>query len=168
MQLNKSSAEKRLQDMFMDDMPIIEFTPAKANISTNWFSEYKKVRADFLRNLTDSVQELAFMNLSQEEFMDLITAKKIPNNISIRMRIPLIYGGKIEPDNMFLCKTMPHAYSIDRFIIEQSDAKTLWLPNPEKKVYVPANTTGGGDGGNATEDRLSQMSAHFAADRGMG
>ena len=43
----------------------------------------------------------------------------------------------------------------------------IWLPNPAKKIYVPAHTAGGGDGGNATEDRLSQMAAQIAQSRGM-
>ena len=36
-----------------------------------------------------------------------------------------------------------------------------------KKIYIPAHTAGGGEGGNATEDRLAQMAAQFAASRGM-
>ena len=165
MQLNKLSAEKRLQDLFMDDLPVIEFTPNKTHVSPDWFSEYKKLRYEFLNSLTDSIQELAFMNLSQDEFIELIMGKKIPNNISLRLKVPLIYGGKLALDNMFLCKTFPHSHNIDRFIIEQFDSKTIWLPNPAKKIYIPAHTMGGGDGGNATEDRLAQMAAQFAADR---
>ena len=47
----------------------------------------------------------------------------------------------------------------------QTGAHTIWLPNPAKKIYLPAHTTGGGDGGNTTEDRLAQISAQIAADR---
>lgn len=167
MQLNKSSAETILKTLFMDDLPIIEITPIRTKVAPDWFTKYKKLCRDFLRSLTDNVQELAFLNLSQDEFMDLVMGKKISNNLSIRLRIPLIYGGKLEIDNMFLCRTFPHSHNIDRFIIDQADAKTLWLPNPVKKVYVPAHTTGGGDGGNATEDRLSQMAAQIVAGKGM-
>ena len=56
---------------------------------------------------------------------------------------------------------------MDRFIIAQSGAQTIWMPNPTKKIYLPAHTAGGGDGGNATEDRLAQIGAQIAADRDM-
>lgn len=167
MQLNKSSAERRLAELFMDDMPVMEFTVRSVPVSTDWFARYKIIRTEFLRSLTDSIEDLAFLNLSQEEFIDLIMGKKIPNNISIRFRIPLIYGGKLDIENLFLCKTFSNSHNLDRFIIEQSGSATIWLPNPQKKVYVSAHTATGGAGGNATEDRLSQMSAQFAASRGM-
>lgn len=36
-----------------------------------------------------------------------------------------------------------------------------------QKIYIPAHTGGGGDGGNATEDRLSQIAAQIASGRGL-
>lgn len=165
MQLNESAAEKILADMSMDDMPVSEHTPIPTALSPDWFKKYKELCHEFTSSLTDSVQELAFMNLSQDEFMGLLMGQSIPKNISFRFRIPLMLGGKMEIDNMFMCWTFPHSMRMDKFIIMQSDAKTIWLPNPAKKIYLPAHTTGGGDGGNATEDRLAQMAAQLAAGR---
>lgn len=165
MQLNAASAEKILSDMSMDDMPLLEYAPKPTPLSPDWFAQYKKLCHEFTSSLTDSVQELAFMNLSQDEFMGLLMGQSIPKNISFRFRIPLMWGGKMEIDNMFMCWTFPHAMRMDKFILMQSDAKTVWLPNPNKKIYLPAHTTGGGDGGNATEDRLAQMAAQLAAGR---
>ena len=165
MQLNESAAEKILADMSMDDMPVSEHTPIPTALSPDWFKKYKELCHEFTSSLTDSVQELAFMNLSQDEFMGLLMGQSIPKNISFRFRIPLMLGGKMEIDNMFMCWTFPHSMRMDKFIIMQSDAKTIWLPNPTKKIYLPAHTTGGGDGGNATEDRLAQMSAQLAGGR---
>jgi hypothetical protein len=106
------------------------------------------------------------MNLPQEEFMNLIMGRSIPENMSFRLRIPLIWGGKLEIDNMFMCRTFPHAHKMDIFIATQSDANTIWLPNPTNKVYHPAQTLGGGDGGNGTEDRLTEtMAAQIASNR---
>jgi hypothetical protein len=167
MQLKKSSAEKRLSDFFMDDLPIMEFNVQETNVASDWFVKYKNLRREFMRSLNDSIEDLVFLNLSQDEFMGLIMGRSMPANLSIRFRIPLIWGGKLEIENMFLCRTFPHSYNMDRFIIEQSGNDTIWLPNPAKKVYVPAHTAGGGDGGNATEDRLSQLAAQLAANRGM-
>lgn len=167
MQLKKSSAEKRMADLFMDDLPVMEFTPQAATVDADWFTKYKKLRVDFMRSLTDSAEDLAFLNLTQDEFIGLVMGRALPANLSIRFRVPLVWGGKLELDNMFMCRTFPHSHNMDRFIIEQSGADTIWLPNPARKVYVPAHTLGGTEGGNATEDRLSQMAAQFAADRGM-
>jgi len=72
----------------------------------------------------------------------------------------------LDISNMFLCWTFPHSHNLDRFIIEQNDAATVYLPNPEKKVYLTSHIGGGGDGGNAASDRLSQAAFNAMADRG--
>lgn len=167
MQLSKESAEQKLADMRMEDMPIISISPIPAQVPSDWFQQYKKLCHGFITSLTDSVEELAFMNLSQEEFMALIMGRKIPANLSIRFRIPLVWGGKLSIDNLFMCKTFPHSHNLDLFIIDQYGNETIWLPNPVKKIYVPAHTASGGDGGNATEDRLSQLAAQISAERDM-
>ena len=166
MQLNESSAQQKLIAMGMDDMPVMEYRPTACKLDSDWFQKYSQLRRDFLISLSDSMEELVFMNLPQDEFVNLIMGKVLPDNLSIRFKIPLLWGGKLEIENMFLCWTFPHSYNLDRFIIEQSDAKTIFLPNPEKKVYLTTHTGGGGDGGNASSDRLSQAAFNFMADRG--
>lgn len=167
MQLTKEQAEQKLNELRMEDLPLINITPQKASLSSDWFIKYKKACHEFILSLSDSIEELAFMNFSQEDFMNLITGRKIPDNLSIRFRIPLMYGGKIETDNMFMCWTFPNSYRIDKFIADQAGNETIWLPNPKKKVYVSAHTASGGDGGNATSDRLSQLAAQLSQSRGM-
>lgn len=167
MQFNQATAEKRISDLGMSDLPLMEIRPVPARIDPDWFAKYKETAHRFMTSLTDSVESLAFMNLGQDEFMALIMGRAMPTNVSLRLRVPLMWGGKIEESNMFLCRTFPLAHNMDRFIIEQSGATSVWLPNPAKKVYVPAHTASGGDGGNATEDRLAQMAAQIAAGRGM-
>ena len=167
MQLNKSSAEKRVADLFMDDLPVMEYKPMPSAVPSDWFARYKTLRREFMRSLTDSVEDLAFMNLSQDEFMALVTGRAMPANTSLRFRIPLQWGGKLEISNLFLCRTFPHSHNMDRFIIDQAGSDTIWLPNPARKVYVPAHTASGGDGGNETEDRVSQLAAQLAGSLGM-
>lgn len=166
MQLNEHSAIERLIQLGMDDMPVIEYTPQRCALDADWFKKYSILRRKFMESLTDSFEEIAFMNLSQEEFINLAIGKSLPENTSIRFKIPLIWGGQLDISNMFLCWTFPHSYNMDRFIIEQTDAKTIFLPNPAKKVYITSHTGGGGDGGNATSDRLSQIASNFMAGRG--
>ena len=166
MQLNKHSALERLAILGLDDMPVMEYTPKYCTLDPDWFKKYSTLRREFLNSLSDSMEEIAFMNLSQTEFVNLLMGNALPDNISIRFRIPLIWGGELNIDNMFLCWTFPHSFNLDRFIIEQSDAKTVFLPNPEKKVYLTTHTGGGGDGGNATSDRLSQSAFNALTGRG--
>lgn len=166
MQLTQSAAEKILMDMNMDDLPLISVRPAPHSVSPDWYTKYRDAVRRFMMSLTDSTEELAFMNLSQEEFMSLLMGRAIPTNLSVRFRTPLVWGGEISPDNMFMCSTFPHSQNLDKFIITQAGADMIWMPNPAKKIYVPAHTAGGGAGGNATEDRLSQMAAQIAAGRG--
>lgn len=167
MQLSQASADKIMKDMGMDDMPLQAIRPTPHAVSADWFQRYRAARHSFMQSLMDSVEELAFMNLTQDEFMNLVMGRALPQNTSIRMRIPLTWGGEISPENMFLCSTFPHSQNMDRFIIGQTGYETIWLPAPAKKIYVPAHTAGGGDGGNATEDRLAQMAAQIAASNSM-
>ncbi|MBR6597923.1 MAG: hypothetical protein IKL37_00670 [Alphaproteobacteria bacterium] len=167
MKLSETAAEKIISDMGMGDLPLVEIQPIPSPVAPDWFVRYKELCQKFLLSLTDSVDTLAFMNFSESEFMGLITAQSVPENISIRFRTPLVWGGKLETDNLFLCWTFPHSYNMDRFIAGQFGNTSIWMPNPTKKVYLPAHTADGGDGGNATEDRLAQMAAQLAAGRDM-
>lgn len=154
MKMTKEFAEKRLSFLFMEDMPIIEHKTVITKLSSDWFSNYKKVRSNFLKKITNSLDELFWLNLSEKSIMDLLTKEKIPNNISLRFRIPIIYGGEISVENMFLCKTFPHSYNIDKFLSEQIGQENIWLPNPKKDIYAPIHTSatsGGGNGTNLTQ-----------------
>ena len=164
--LNKESAMERLSSMGMEDMPVMEYRPTRCSVSPDWFKEYTALRREFLSSLTDSFEEIAFMNLSQQEFMNLIMGNSLPENTSLRLRIPLIWGGKLTVDNMFLCYTFPHSHNLDKFIIEQTNSEIVYLPNPEKKIYVTTHLSGGGDGGNATSDRLTQSAGFMMSGRG--
>jgi len=165
MQWTKATAEKRLKDLKMPDMPIMSVVPHAATVAPDWFQKYKKLCREFMRSLSDSVQELAFMNMGRDEFMRLMMGREMPGNLSIRFRMPLIWGGALEIDNLFMCATFPLSQNLDRFIIEQSGNETIWLPNPAKKIYLPIHSTISGNGGNAVADRLNQFAATVVAGR---
>lgn len=167
MQLNEAAAQKRLADLGINDIPLAPLRPCNTQVSPDWFTKYRNLCHEFMMSLTDAVEELSFLNLSQDEFMGLLMGKRLPNNLSIRFRTPLVWGGKMDISNLFMCRTFPISNNLDRFIIEQYGNDVIWMPNPAKKIYVSAHTIGGGDGGNATEDRLSQIAAQIAAGRAM-
>lgn len=167
MQLTQTDAQRRLAELGMENMPIISVRPTPAMVPADWFARWKDLTRSFVASLTDSVQDLAFLNLSQDEFVAFMMGQRIPDNMSFRMRIPLVWGGKLEIENMFMCHTFPHAQNMDLFILEQIGASEVWLPNPAKKIYLPTQSLTGGEGGNATEDRLSQIAAQISSNRGM-
>jgi len=168
MKISETVAISRISELGMDDMPLIEYTKKNAQLPADWFARYRKLCREFMESLTDSATEIAFMNLSQNEFMGLITGRALPRNTSIRWRIPITIGGELTIENMFLCRTFPHSHKLDRFILEQADNDTIWLPNPARAIYIPAHTAGGGVGGNATTDRLSQIAAQIVNDNSLG
>jgi len=165
MQYTKESAMERLATLGMDDMPVMEYKPQRCVIDKDWFKKYSMLRREFLTSLADSYEEIAFMNLNQNEVMNLIMGKSAPENTSIRFRVPLVWGGELSIDNMFMCSTFPQCHNLDRFILEQSDAHIVFLPNPAKKIYVQTHLGGGGAGGNATSDRLSAAAINYVMGR---
>ena len=168
MKIPENIAAQRLAELGMDDMPVMEYTPKPTKLPTDWFTTYRKLCHEFMETLTDCATEIAFMNLSQNEFMGLISGKTLPRNTSIRWRIPITLGGEMSVKNMFLCRTFPLSHNLDRFIMEQFGNETLWLPNPAKSVYVTTHTAPGGTGGNATSDRLTQMAAAISNNNSLG
>ncbi|MDR0803466.1 MAG: hypothetical protein LBO08_00030 [Rickettsiales bacterium] len=152
MQLNKSSAEQILRELHVSNMPLMEIPATFATVAPDWFARFKTARAEFMRGLTDAMEQLSFFSFSQDEFMGLISGRRLPENFSVRLRIPVMYGGRLEPSNMFLCKSFPFSHNLDRFILGQRGAASLWLPNPKTKIYNPTANFAGGDGGNDTGD----------------
>lgn len=165
MQWTQATAEKRLSELKMPDMQITAFSPHVTRVDPNWYPKYKKLSREFIKSLSDCVEELAIMNLGREEFMNLLMGREIPINLSLRFRIPLIWGGQLDIENMYMCFTFPYSQNLDRFIIEQCDNETIWLPTPAKKIYLPIHSTISGNGGNAVADRLSQIAAGMSTNR---
>ena len=166
MQLNASTAEKLISELGMPDMPLRTVTPTPTPLSPDWYSLYKDLCRRFMMSLGDSVETLAVMDIPQDDFMNMLMGRSLPDNLSFRFRVPLAWGGRMEIENMFMCRTFLHSYNMDRFILTQSDAQTVWLPDPAQKVYWPAHMLSGGDGGNGTEDRLTeQFASNFVSDR---
>jgi hypothetical protein len=161
----KRDAEARLAQFLMDDMPIEECPAVPSPLPRDWFAVFRAARVEFMESLGESIPELALLNLSREDFMDLLSGRRIPENLAIKFRRPVLYGGLLAPDNMFLMPLFPTGFNLDIFMAEQSGQGRIFYPNPTRKVYVSVQMLSGGDGGNATADRLAQG---FAAQMNQG
>lgn len=87
MQFNKDTALDKLSELGMEDMPVMEYQPTKCILNKDWFTQYTTLRKTFLSSLIDSIEDIVFMNLPQEEYINLVTGQSIPENLSIRFRI---------------------------------------------------------------------------------
>lgn len=163
----KRDAEVRLAQLLMEDLPLDECKAVVSALPDNWFSKFRDARHSFLESLGNSVQELALINLSQGDFMRLLSAISIPENLCVKFRKPIIYGGDISPENMFLMVGFPYGFNLNVFMAEQLGQREIWYPNPTKNVYVSVNMLSGGDGGNVTSDRLAQgFASHVSQGHG--
>ncbi|MDR2770103.1 MAG: hypothetical protein LBB08_01485 [Rickettsiales bacterium] len=151
-----SGAQRRLAELLMDDMPLSECEAASTPLPPDWFMRFRAARAEFLKSLGDSMDELVMISLGREDFMSLLSARCIPENLAVRFRRPILYGGRIEPDNMFLITGFPYGFNLNLFMAEQIGSDKIFYPDPAKKVYVSSNILSGSDGGNATANRLEQ------------
>ena len=70
MKLSETAAEKIISDMGMGDLPLVEIQPIPSPVAPDWFVRYKHLCHEFMASLTDSAETLAFMNLTQDEFMN--------------------------------------------------------------------------------------------------
>ena len=161
----KHDAEMRLAQFLMDDLPLDGCSAAPVQWPDDWFQRFRRARIEFMESLDDSIQELAFLNLPRDDFMNLLTGKSMPENLCVKFRRPILYGGEIIPENMFMMINFPYGFNLDVFMAEQMGQGEIWYPNPMKKIYVSVNMLSGGDGGNATSDRLAQG---FAAQMNQG
>ena len=161
--MTKTDAERRLDELLLGDVNIVEVVARPVSVAPNWFPRLRKLRRELMQSLDDSIQELSFLDLSKDDFMDLLRGRALPENLSIRFRIPLEYGGELALDNMFVCPSFYAGYNMDRFILEQNGNANLWLPSPAKKIYIPTKVLAGGEGGNATSDRMTTAMASMMA-----
>jgi hypothetical protein len=149
----------------MEDLPLETCRAVPAPLASDWFFKFRSERKKFMESLGDSIQELALLNLSENDFMGLMSGRALPENLTVKFRRPILYGGDISPGNMFLMPLFPTGFDLDIFMAEQSGQGEIWYPDPAKKVYVSIRMLTGGEGGNTTSDRLAQS---FAASMSQG
>ena len=162
---NKQEAEQFLAKNMMDDLNLGSCPAVPSALGADWFEKFRNVRAKFMESLGDSIPELALLNLSQDDFMGLMTGRALPENLTVKFRRPILYGGEISIGNMFMMPLFPAGFNLDIFMAEQHGQGEIWYPDPAKKVYVSVRMLTGSEGGNATADRLAQG---FAAQMSQG
>lgn len=144
--MNLTDAKQLLKKLNIYNVDVQKWIVKKINLDKNWYKAYTKIKTEFLFSLSDSIELLYYMNLSQEEIFETIMGKKIPNGISIKFKIPLFLGGELNVNNLYLCRTFPFSFNIDLFIMEQMENKEIFIPCINKKIYDPLSSSNIGGG----------------------
>ena len=124
-----------------------------------FFKKYNVAKREFIADiLTNNVNDLRSAGISEENIFYL-TKGILPANWTVHLKYPSLYGGQPEPDNMVMIQCQPFHELIHDFINAQilttagiGHPKTLYVPTPTGKVYIPEGAWTG-SGGKKKADR---------------
>ena len=124
-----------------------------------FFKQYMKAKKAFLADiLANNLNDLRSAGISEENIFYL-SKGILPANWVVHLKAPPLYGGQAEPDNMVLIQCQPFHELIHDFINKQiltsaglGHPKTLYVPTPVGKVYIPEGAWTG-SGGKKKADR---------------
>ena len=79
-----------------------------------------------------------------EENIFYLTKGILPVNWTVHLKVPPLYGGQAQPENLVLMQSQPFHEQIHDFINRQvlteagvGRPKILYVPTPVGKVYIP-------------------------------
>ena len=124
-----------------------------------FFEKYNAAKKAFLADiLANNLNDLRSAGISEENLFYL-SKGILPANWTVHLKYPPLYGGEAIPDNMVLIQCQPFHELIHNFIDRQvltsagiGHPKTLYVPTPVGKVYIPEGAWTG-SGGKKKADR---------------
>ena len=124
-----------------------------------FFKKYNIAKRAFIQDIVaNNVNDLRVAGISEENIFYLRKGI-LPANWTVHLKYPPLYGGLPEPDNMVLIQCQPFHELIHNFIDQQmltmagvGHPKTLYVPTPMGKVYIPEGAWTG-SGGKKKADR---------------
>ena len=124
-----------------------------------FFKKYNAEKKLFIQDiLTNNLNDLRAAGISEENIFYL-SKGVLPANWTIHLKYPPLYGGRPDQENMVLIQCQPFHELIHDFIDKQiltsagiGHPKTLYVPTPVGKVYIPEGTWTG-SGGKKKADR---------------
>lgn len=125
----------------------------------DFFKKYTISKRSFVADiLTNNTNDLRAAGISEENLFYL-SKGVLPANWTIHLKYPPLYGGEPVPDNMVMIQCQPFHELIHDFINKQilsragvAHPKTLYVPTPTGKVYIPEGAWTG-SGGKKKADR---------------
>ena len=125
----------------------------------DFFKKYSTSRRIFMADvLANNLNDLRAAGISEENIFYL-NKGVLPANWTVHLKYPPLYGGGPDPENMVLIQCQPFHELIHDFINQQilssagiGHPKTLYVPTPTGKVYIPEGSWTG-SGGKKKSDR---------------
>ena len=136
----------------------LSYYPLSIN-EEEFFKKYTQAKKIFIADiLANNLNDLRSAGISEENIFYL-TKGILPANWTVHLKYPPLYGGQAEPENMVLIQCQPFHELIHDFIDRQilssagiGHPKTLYVPTPVGKVYIPEGAWTG-SGGKKKSDR---------------
>jgi hypothetical protein len=147
----------RIGELGLPEMPIKACARAKGYDLAGSRREFLALAGKFLQyTFYADFETLASAGFPFEAAMQMKSGE-LPQNIDIMLKTPVEYGGSISIANMFIIKKYPFRDILAAFIAEQTNAgeDTIFAPNPNGRVFLPALRGFAGAGGNTTDDRMT-------------
>lgn len=149
------------------DLMEVRLFPVPQNKLEN-YKLFQRISRDFVRYIGyHHVTDLRDAGVSEEGIF-YIKKGILPENYTVHLKYPTIYGGTIDFNNMVFMQTHPFHDLIHTYLDQQLLGKNgivfpdrLYVPTPVGKVYVPL-TMYTGSGGKNKSDR-SAVSGYSAA-----
>ena len=124
-----------------------------------FFKKYNAEKRIFIADiLTNNLNDLRSAGISEENIFYL-SKGILPANWTVHLKYPPLYGGQPNAENMVLIQCQPFHELIHDFINKQiltkagiGHPKTLYVPTPTGKVYIPEGAWTG-SGGKKKSDR---------------
>ena len=124
-----------------------------------FFKKYNTSKRLFMADvLANNLNDLRSAGISEENIFYL-SKGILPANWTVHLKYPPLYGGQPDPENMVLIQCQPFHELIHDFIDKQiltaagiGHPKTLYVPTPTGKVYIPEGAWTG-SGGKKKSDR---------------
>lgn len=124
-----------------------------------FFKKYNRSKRDFITDIvTNNMNDLRSAGISEENIFYL-SKGILPANWTVHLKYPPLYGGQPDAENMVLIQCQPFHELIHDFIDKQilttagvGHPKTLYVPTPVGKVYIPEGAWTG-SGGKKKSDR---------------
>ncbi|MDR2901643.1 MAG: hypothetical protein LBU87_00840 [Lactobacillales bacterium] len=137
----------------MDLMAVIYFR--EIDNLPEFHNKFRLLARDFMKFLNyNHSLELRAAGVNDENIF-LMKKGFVPENFTVLLKYPLQYGGSLDFSNMVLIQTNPFAADIRRYIDMQLTGatgflrpKTLYVPVPPGKIYVPFGLFTGSGGKN--------------------
>ncbi|MBN2676075.1 MAG: hypothetical protein JXR30_02365 [Alphaproteobacteria bacterium] len=175
--------QNEMARMGLPEMPLKDAQKTSENPVFCEPSTYHTLVHAFLKKVGfdhKDMQDLWRISLTREGIIQ-IREGKLPENLDVIFKVPLDYGGEANMENMLLIQTHPFVDILFKFMREQckryhqsegeksalygyKKPPKLFVPDLNRRVFVPAMLGWTSPAGNGATDRMTQAGISIASE----